>query len=133
MTTGTFHLQAISNFGMARYLPQPGTIHVIDPSLVTIATSTSQVTMVHNYSGPVPVITALATPITNAKVLWFIVEPGFTGPGLINLIPDFTSNRCEVSYGGDAGLDRLPGKLFHIRIQSVEVPTVWADIPVAVQ
>lgn len=133
MSAGVFHLLATSNFGTTRYIPQPGIVNVIDPSAVVVKSSQTSLLLVKGTSGPFPSLSSSVQPLTNVKVLWSVVEPGFSGPGLIQLQPDLDTIRCVVVYDGDAALDRLPGTTFHIKAQSLEVSSASASIEVTVQ
>lgn len=131
-TAGTFHLRATSNFGTSWYVPQPGTLQVISPSSVGISLVPNALTLSKGYSGPSPHVVATVTPITNNLVDWSIVEPGFEGPGFIELQKNVIApNDIQVLFS-DSRIDALPGTRFHIKAQSVEAPEAFALVEVTV-
>ncbi len=130
---GTFHLQAVSEYGTSHYVPQPGTVQVVDPKGVTVSVSPAAFVIKRDFSGSFPEPLATLSPLTNRRVQWSVVEPGFEGPDLIRLTPYDTVSTCLISWNGAAAIDRLPGNLFHVRAQSVEAPSAFALIEVQVQ
>lgn len=129
---GTYHLLATTEFGTSRYVPQPGTVQVVPPESVQVSTSPSKIQIVKRYTGPSPKVFSTTTPITNVRCTWSIVEPGFEGPGLIQLLPDDLSQACVFLWDTDAALDRLPGTRFHIKAQSMEAPSAYGLVEVEV-
>ncbi len=129
---GTFHLKAVSEYGEARYVPRPGTVQVVDPKGVSVSVSPSSFVVVKDYTGPAPRFTSAITPLTNTHVTWSVVEPGYEGPGLIQLVPQDLTRTCSLGWDNNASLDRLPGNLFHVRVQSAEAPTAYALVEVQV-
>lgn len=129
---GTYHVKATSEFGTTRYVPQHGTVRVVDPKEVGISVNPTSFVIQRNYTGSFPKPVAVVAPISNHHVEWSVVEPGFEGPSLIRLQPDASLNTCLIIYDNMA-IDHLPGTQFHIRVQSFEVASAFALIEVQVQ
>lgn len=129
---GTFHLKAVSEYGTSRYVPQPGTVQVVDPKGVSVSANPASFVINKTYTGPLPKPVATVSPLTNRHVTWSIVESGYEGSTLIRLQPDDIVNTCLIIFDGVA-IDHLPGDIFHVRVQSVEVPSAFALVEVQVQ
>jgi hypothetical protein len=132
-TSGIFHVKATTEFGTTRYVPQPGTIQVIEPASVGVSVSPTLFVIKRDYTGNAPKPFASVTPLSNRKVQWSVVEAGYEGPDLIYLVPDESINSCLILWNGSASIDRLPGNLFHVRVQSAEVPTAFTLVEVQIQ
>lgn len=130
---GTFHLKAVTEYGDSRYVPQPGTIQVVDTKGVNVSVNPALLVIIKGGSGPAPRFFSAIAPLSNTNVTWTLVEPEYQGPGLMQLTPENITRSCYLTWGNDAALDRLPGTLFHIRVQSVEVPSAFALVEVQVQ
>ncbi|MBL0312588.1 MAG: hypothetical protein IPP78_07705 [Holophagaceae bacterium] len=129
---GTFHLKAVSEYGTSRYVPQAGTIQIVDQKGVSVSVYPASFTLTRGSTGAYPKPVATVNPLTNHHVLWSVVEPGFEGPNLIRIQTDDQLNTCLIVYN-DTAIDNVPGTLFHIRAQSVEVPTAFALVEFQVQ
>lgn len=130
---GTFHLKAVSEYGTSRYVPQPGTIQIVDPTEVRVSVNPAIFVLKKDYTGPAARFFSTIVPLSNTLVTWTVVEPGYRGPGLMQLTPENITRSCYLIWENNATLDRLPGTLFHIRVQSAEVPSAFALVEVQVQ